>query len=189
MPLPRLDALLPEDQRLPNLSFNPRSNVKVINLVFPCKSTDLHPDGFGFLVPRPVDGYDDARSNILGVVFDSCALAAQDHPGSKPITKLTLMCGGPYGTSEASLDQLLNQLFGYLNRPRMEPIYVREHDQKDCIPLPLVGHLERMSIVKRRISEAPWHGRLQIIGSDVDGAGIADCVKAGRTAAFDLVRQ
>lgn len=190
LPLPRLDTLLPTNQRLPHLSFNPRSNVKVINLVFPCKPTDIHPEGFGYLIPRPADGYDNALSNILGVVFDSCALAAQDQPGQNPITKLTLMCGGPYATSvtEVSLDNLIDQLFSHLSRPRMEPIHVREHDQKECIPLPLVGHLERMKMTKRIASEAPWNGRLQIIGADVDGAGIADCVKAGRVAAFELAR-
>ncbi|EIN08516.1 FAD/NAD(P)-binding domain-containing protein [Punctularia strigosozonata HHB-11173 SS5] len=100
----------------------PSATVTVVNLVFPPTPSgaplQLHPAGFGYLVPRPERGYDDvaAASNplgVLGAVFDSCALGgAQDYAlppprsspfcdgkaeyGSSRFAKITVMLGGPY---------------------------------------------------------------------------------------------
>ncbi|KAG8835351.1 oxygen-dependent protoporphyrinogen oxidase [Serendipita sp. 399] len=188
LPLSALGNLVQSAQPLPHLNFNPSSTVLVINLVFGCAREDLHPNGFGYLKPRPLNGYDETGSGILGTVFDSCALSDQDTPGSKPVTKLTVMCGGPYShaTSNLSVDRVLDELFVHLGRPRIDPIHVEVHEQRDCIPLPLVGHLERMNQLKHVLSGEPWNGKLQVIGAGVNGAGIADCVHAARAAALSL---
>lgn len=184
LPLPKLDSLLQQNP-LPHLKYNPSTTVTVVNLVFPCAPSDLHPAGFGYLVPRPADGYESATGlGILGTVFDSCALSAQDRAGSQPITKLTVMCGGPYHASSFSVEALVDELFRHLRRPKITPIHVGVHKQVDCIPLPLVGHLDRMSEVQRILAERPWNGRLSVIGAGVSGAGISDCVKAAREAAL-----
>lgn len=186
LPLAKLNSVL-EQNALPHLTFNPTSTVTVVNLVFPCAPSDLHPAGFGYLVPRPADGYEGAEGRgILGTVFDSCALSAQDQPGSKPITKLTVMCGGPYSIDSFSVDGLVEELFRHLGRPRMEPIHVSVNKQVDCIPLPLVGHLERMKEVQRRLEGGPWNGRLHVIGAGVNGAGISDCIKSARQVALSM---
>lgn len=159
----------------------------VVNLVFPCSPSELHPAGFGYLIPRPLDGYEDATGNgILGTVFDSCALSAQDRAGSKPITKLTVMCGGPYEEKSFSLDALVDELFRHFRRARVDPIHVGVQKQVHCIPLPLVGHLERMDELKKRLEEPPWNGQLGVIGAGVCGAGISDCIKAGRDTALGM---
>jgi oxygen-dependent protoporphyrinogen oxidase len=188
IPLPKLDTLLNTTQSVPHLKFNPSSTVTVVNLVFPCAPSDLHPTGFGYLLPRPLNGYEDPDTDIIGVVFDSCSLSEQDTRGSAPITKLTVMCGGPYenGSSYFPVETLLARLFQQLGRARMEPIHVRVQRQVDCIPLPLIGHLDRMAELKRILSEEPWHGRLHVSGAGVSGAGIADCVQAARTVALNL---
>jgi len=164
--------------------------VTVVNLVFPCPPSELHPAGFGYLTPRPLNGYEDAPGcGILGTVFDSCTLSAQDKAGSKPISKLTVMCGGPYQAEEKrpfSLDALVDELFRQLRRARIGPIHARVHNQVDCIPVPLVGHLERMKEVERRLEEWPWNGRLGVIGAGVYGAGISDCIKAAHETALQM---
>ncbi|KAG8822051.1 oxygen-dependent protoporphyrinogen oxidase [Serendipita sp. 400] len=188
LPLHTLGELIPPNQSLPHLNFNPSSTVQVINFVFACSRADLHPEGFGYLKPRPANGYDGPDRGILGTVFDSCALSDQDTAGSKPITKVTVMCGGPYShsTSSLSVDRILDELFIHLGKKRMEPIHVEVHEQRDCIPTPLVGHLERMDHLRRILREEPWNGRLQVIGAGVNGAGIADCVQAARAGAFGV---
>ena len=187
LPLFHLDTLLQNEHRLPHLTFNPFSTVTVVNLVFPCSPSELHPTGFGYLIPRPFGGYEDATgTGILGTVFDSCALSAQDRAGSKPITKLTVMCGGPYKAESFSQDAIVDELFRHLRRARVDPIHMSVHKQVDCIPLPLVGHLERMKEVKKRLEEPPWNGQLGVIGAAVCGAGISDCIKAGRDTALGM---
>lgn len=188
IPLPELQATLVAAPAVPHLGFNPASTVIVVNLVFPCPPHHLHPAGFGYLIPRPIDGYGSARNDMIGVVFDSCALSAQDIPGVSPVTKLTIMCGGPYETTESGsdLNSLLSRLFQHLARPRLEPVHVKVQRQVNCIPTPLVGHLERVSEMKRVLLSEPWNGRLHITGAGVDGAGIADCIQAARKAALTL---
>ncbi|PVF98839.1 Protoporphyrinogen oxidase [Serendipita vermifera] len=186
VPLPRLSNIIKGVEPLPHLNFNPYSSVTVVNLVFATSFDKLHPAGFGYLVPRPVEGYTDPDNFILGTVFDSCALSQQDEASSSPITKLTVMCGGPFNTENVSIDRLLDQLFRHLQRPRIEPIHVSIHQQRDCIPLPKVGHLERMEEVKRKLIHSPWDDKLSILGAGVSGAGIADCVKAARSVALSL---
>jgi oxygen-dependent protoporphyrinogen oxidase len=194
LPLANLDGIiLQSNHKLPHLTFNPSSTVTVVNLVFPCPPNELHPAGFGYLLPRPLDGYEGATGlGILGTVFDSCALSAQDQAGSKPITKLTVMCGGPYGSESNtnwsfSLDTLLDELFRrHFRRARVGPIHASVHKQVNCIPLPLVGHLERMKVVQKRLEERPWNGRLGIVGAGVHGAGISDCIKASREIALGM---
>ncbi|KAF5357077.1 hypothetical protein D9756_006549 [Leucocoprinus leucothites] len=97
---------------IPHLTTNPSSTVHVLNLIFPVPPCEIHPPGFGYLIPRPKEGYpsqaSDAQPGILGVVFDSCSASLQDSDekgvqmqpeewytkGSH--TKITVMLGGPY---------------------------------------------------------------------------------------------
>ncbi|KAG5220061.1 oxygen-dependent protoporphyrinogen oxidase [Salix suchowensis] len=54
---------------LPHLDANPSSSVTVANFVFP-PSSRFHPDGFGYLIPRPRAGYQTAENpGILGTVL------------------------------------------------------------------------------------------------------------------------
>jgi protoporphyrinogen/coproporphyrinogen III oxidase len=165
--------------------------VTVVNLVFPCSPSELHPAGFGYLIPRPLGGYETATgAGILGTVFDSCALSAQDKAGSKPITKLTVMCGGPYEETSLSQDYaFVDELFRHLRRTRVDPIHMSVHKHVHCIPLPFVGHLERMGQLKKRLEEPPWNGQLGVIGAGVCGAGISDCIKAGRDTALGMMKK
>lgn len=159
----------------------------VVNLVFhlhPSSSLPLHPDGFGYLVPRPVDGYSAAKgSGILGCVFDSSSTAAQDTPG---IVKMTVMLGGPYipgSTSPPQVDipTLLSELSDQLGRPLPSPLFVKVHSNTRCIPLYAVGHLQRMEELKSALVSEPWNGRMEVVGAGVGGVSVGDCVEAGRS--------
>lgn len=87
---------------------NTSSSVHVLNFVFPVPPSQIHPPGFGYLIPRLREGYPtqatDTQPGILGVVFDSCSTSQQDQLGLTPEdwytrgthTKVTVMLGGPY---------------------------------------------------------------------------------------------
>ncbi|RDX51793.1 Protoporphyrinogen oxidase [Lentinus brumalis] len=184
---------------LPHLLANPSSSVTVVNLVFPPSATPIHPAGFGYLIPRPsATGYPTSSLGMLGTVFDSSALSAQDHypagnGGEGTFTKITVMLGGPYGTpspapsSSAFLPALMKALEAHLGRrePLPEPCLVRVREHRDCIPTPTVGHVARMRELAAAVAER-WGPNAAVIGAGVGGVSIGDCVESGRRAAYEL---
>ena len=155
----------------------------VVNLIFPPTPTPIHPDGFGYLIPRPANGYEEDRDSILGVVFDSAATSPQD-VNADGFTKMTMMLGGPYHLTESttSLPTILKHLANHLglDGPLPEPLFVRKHVHNHCIPTLSVGHLDRMEALRTSLSGQPWDGRLEVVGAGVGGVSIGDCVSAGR---------
>ncbi|KAG9313472.1 hypothetical protein JVU11DRAFT_5797 [Chiua virens] len=184
LPLPELRGVLSPATPLPYLTTNSYSSVTVVNLVFGLSpsSPPLHPDGFGYLITRPADGYAASKgSGILGCVFDSASTAAQDTPG---IVKMTVMLGGPYissvSTSRLDVPTLLSELSDQLGHTLPPPLFVKAHTNARCIPLYTVGHLQRMEELKNVLLSEPWNGRLEVVGAGVGGVSVGDCVEAGR---------
>ncbi|KAG6332443.1 hypothetical protein ID866_6649 [Astraeus odoratus] len=186
LPLFRLQSLLTPATPLPHLTANTYSSVTVVNLVFqrpPSSSPPLHPEGFGYLIPRPSDGYFSGinRLGILGCVFDSCSTAVQDT--SEAVVKLTVMLGGPYAScsrSHVNIPDLLSELSMQLGRPLPEPLLVKVHHNQHCIPLLSVGHLQRMAQLRQVLASEPWVNQMEVIGAGVGGVSVGDCVEAGR---------
>ncbi|KAH9836268.1 Protoporphyrinogen oxidase [Rhodofomes roseus] len=200
LPLPALNALLHSSSSralpaLPHLTANPTSSVTVVNIVFPGPPTSLHPPGFGYLVPRPASDYADGNAlGILGTVFDSCALPTQD-PADAPITKVTVMLGGPYYTrgrfapppvdgdgslSSEYVRRLLDELSRHLGKQLPAPLLVRVRTHEACIPTPTPGHVARIAEMRRVVRES-WGEAAEVIGAGVDGVSVPACVEAGRT--------
>lgn len=69
-----------------------------------------------------------------------------------------------------------------------QPIAFRYHIQKNCIPTLLVGHLDRVSKLRRMLDQE-WGGRLQVIGAGMGGPSLGDCVRDGRAAAIRIARE
>ncbi|CAE6467643.1 unnamed protein product [Rhizoctonia solani] len=185
LPLPQVSHILPPAHPVPHLLSNPSSTVHVVNLVFAPYDNPIHPPGFGYLVPRPTAGYESADSPVLGCVFDS--VTSSSH---KP-TVVTMMLGGPFPiqSTPLSLDTVLSLLATHLGHKRLpEPITYRYHIQRDCIPSPLVGHLDRMSELRHAVEQG-WGSRLQVIGSGVGGVSLGDCVRDGRMTAINIARK
>ncbi|PPQ97630.1 hypothetical protein CVT26_002537 [Gymnopilus dilepis] len=178
LPLPTLHNLISAHKSvppIPHLTKNPASTVRVVNLVFSCPPKDIHPEGFGYLIPRPAEGYPESYEptspGILGTVFDSCSLHEQDLPHIKDYynhsghTKLTMMTGGPYpqaplpptlSSTESPMippfiRSLLDELKVQLRRDIPDPIYWRTWNNEGCIPTLLPGHLERMEELKAHL--------------------------------------
>ena len=175
----------------------------------------LHPPGFGYLIPRPEHGYpepgredeEDPGPGLLGVVFDSASLPEQDQASddndaaaaasAAGFIKLTAMLGGPYPfphareTSESDaqlVTAVLPRISSQLGHALPPPVHYAVHRNVESIPTYLVGHTARMGELRRALSER-WGGRMKVVGAGVGGVSVADCVKAGRQAAFEVGAQ
>lgn len=204
LPLPVLHSVLATRENdaagtatspLPHLLANPHSTVTVLNLVFaaPPAPRSLHPPGFGYLVPRPEQGYSATHApGLLGVVFDTASLPEQD---DGQFVKMTAMLGGPHASSSSSssssdsallasvLPLISAQLGG--SDPLPAPVHYAVHRNVESIPTYLVGHTARMKELRQALRER-WGGRLKVVGAGVGGVSVADCVKAGRHAAHQV---
>ncbi|PPQ99256.1 hypothetical protein CVT24_009301 [Panaeolus cyanescens] len=201
----------------PLMLANPQSSVQVVNLVFPCAPKHIHPQGFGYLVPRPLEDYSSwttkHKHGVLGMVFDSCSLHAQDAGGDNMTpeeyydngkwTKVTVMLGGPYGFPSSGsalsdgtgdvlpreLEGLLDTLSVHLGRPLPKPVQWKVWNNYECIPTLLPGHLERVEELRRCV-EGRGKGKertgITLVGAGVDGVSVPDVVKSGRRAAYAL---
>ncbi|KAI0312854.1 hypothetical protein OF83DRAFT_1046453, partial [Amylostereum chailletii] len=179
LPLPALAALLPADQALPHLTHNPLTSVTSLNLVFPIARlpAPLHQPGFGYLVPRALTGYGAGAGTVgmLGVVFDSASLAAQDRalpavavtdapeppfspPAPAPFVKVTAMVGGPHPAPAADADAralvaaVVGEMAVQLGRALPAPVAYKVHRNARSIPTYLVGHVERMGEMRRALA-------------------------------------
>jgi oxygen-dependent protoporphyrinogen oxidase len=182
LPVPTLHRML-QNSTLPiTLPISNASSVSVVTLIFPPTPQPIHPPGFGYLIPRPEAGYEGAKSGILGVVFDSCSLSAQDE-GDPGFTKMTIMMGGPYpaATRNTPIEQVLATVGKQLGVTLPEPVHVSRHEQADCIPVPGPGHTYRVEEMRKTLREK-WEGKLDIIGAGIGGVSVSDCVRQGREA-------
>ncbi|GLB43263.1 putative catalyzes the 6-electron oxidation of protoporphyrinogen-IX to form protoporphyrin-IX [Lyophyllum shimeji] len=213
LPLPVLQSILPPPtshaRPLPHLTANPASSVTVLSLVFAVPPHTIHPPGFGYLVPRPPEGYTPSPSppaaelGVLGTVFDSCALPAQSQAEAEH-TKLTVMLGGPFRVPLPSDDEeLVTRVLAHLKEalqgdvPR--PVAWRVWRHERCIPTLKVGHVRRMEELRAVLMEGAesgeggtgnekgegwrrgaWRGRMEVVGAGVGGVSVGDCVEAGR---------
>lgn len=160
----------------------------VTNLVFPPTSKPIHPAGFGYLIPRPIDGYASKENSqgVLGVIFDSASLSEQD--SDKRYTKMTIISGGPYSPSTSpDVPFLLATIRGHLGASYEipDPIYSEVTERRECIPLYEVDHLEWVDNLKRSLQ--PFGKKLHIIGACIDGVSVPDCVEQGRKTVQDIL--
>jgi len=205
----------------PHLRANPHSSVTVLNLVFPnlqgTEAKPLHPPGFGYLIPRPENGYPSSSApgsgsesepgtereglsrsegpGLLGVVFDTACLPEQDDiaAAAATFTKLTAMLGGPYPLARSSSDAelvaaVLPRIAAHLGRDLPTPVHYAVHRNEDSIPTYLVGHTARMEELRRVVRER-WGERMKVVGAGVGGVSVADCVQAGRHVAYEIGMQ
>lgn len=165
-----------------------------MNVVFPLPPSQVHPDGFGFLIPAS----DANQAGVLGVIFDSTALPGTEVPELEgKITKVTAMMGGPYWSSYKtggavtpipSKEQLSEIAVDYLKTvfphlANVDPILTKANLQVDCIPTYAPGHGTRMRELHEAIQSGPWQGRLSVGGSGYGGVSVNDCVYSGEILA------
>lgn len=173
---------------MPHLTANPSTNVGLVNVVYPLPSREIHPDGFGYLVPRApeddglvpaaVPGSPTSKPNtsgVLGVVFDSTTLPVDPTPeAAEHVTKLTIMLGGPHWRNEADIpkdtETLIAQAREHLKGvfpvlDGVEPLLIKGWIHRNCIPTYLPGHGARLQELYGLLSGESTTGRSNPTGS------------------------
>ena len=141
-----------------------------------------HPlDAFGCVVPIV------ERHNIIAASFSSVKYEGRAPEG---FVLLRAFMGGALQPEMLNLDDEsltiaarrdLDALLGITSAP----LFAMVHRWPDSMAQYDVGHLERVAVMRSRLSE---HKGLQLAGNGFEGVGIPDCVRAGEQAAENLVR-
>ncbi|PWA03799.1 hypothetical protein BB558_000080 [Smittium angustum] len=185
-----------KNQDLPEIfSSTPYSSISLVNITY--KGDNLMPiDGFGFLVPR--ESWN--KTDVIGVVFDSCCLPEQD--GGQPITRITAMLGGPVFNEKFKNKQDLDsniiasravESVKKILKIEDEPLDVQVTICKDCIPTYTVGYYDRLSELYKWLKT--WNGSLLVSGAAYGGPGIniialhSKDVSARLMTDFDMEKQ
>ncbi len=171
------DALTALDPELAGeLNAIPFSSTATVNLAYR-RSDIAHPlDGYGFVVPHV------ERRDIMACTFSSVKFA-----GRAPEDTALLRCfaGGalqpglldqPDESLEARVSHDLEALLGISGAPLLR----RTTRYPDAMPQYNIGHLDRLRRIDARLRR---FSTLALAGKSYRGAGIADCVAAGETAA------
>lgn len=192
LPPRRLERVLATP--LPHLLANESTTVGVVNVVLPLRPADVHPNGFGYLIPR--GGHN--PEGALGVVFDSTALPGTDDGGLEgQVTKLTVMLGGPHWSSYGGVrvpahdEELVPLALSHLRRvfPQLEgvqPLLAVPRLNVECIPTYAPGHGARLRAMHEAIASGPWAGRLSVVGAGYGGVSVNDCVLGAELVAKGL---
>lgn len=172
--------------------------VMTVNFYF--RTPDLHPPGFGYLIPLATS-IDQNPERALGVVFDtSYSASSPDDPDiigpmqdtvSKRGTKLTVMLGGhywdgwsAYPTEEEGLQMAKSVLRRHLNI-KEEPAASAVNLAKDCIPQYTVGYEDKLKNVHSELLDR-FSGRLRVAGNWIRGVGVNDCLRSAWEVAREL---
>ena len=165
------------------------STIHVTNFIFPPSEKPLHPLGFGYLIPRPTDGYESEENSqgMLGTIFDTVSMGRQDTADG--YTKMGIISGGPYRSASTgpNVGILLNDLRKHLgsryNLP--DPIYSETTECGECIPLFEPGHLKWVEKLQGTLK---YYGenKVQIIGAGIGGVSIPDCIEQGRSSSVEI---
>ena len=159
----------------------PTVPLAVVCLGYETARLDRPLDGFGFLVPRG-EGI-----GILGALWDSSI-----YPGRAPAGRslIRVMSGGAHDPSVVMLDDdtIVERTRADLRTTMqlgIEPVFTRVFRHPAGIPQYTVGHLERLTVIDRRIAAHPG---LVLAGNSYRGVSINACVAdaAGRA---QLVRE
>jgi oxygen-dependent protoporphyrinogen oxidase len=183
IPLPHLFRVLPGPPQAMVSSFPPAVTVAVVNLYYPGGSIIMPIHGFGYLIPKTVEGNPE---NALGVIIVSDGIQGQDTGEYDSGVKLTVMLGGHYWrgrTSYPSDDELLAAAKSVVARDlgiTAEPSVNLVTLQRECIPQYEVGYWERIQTLEGYLDATFGGERVKLVGSAVDGVGVNDCILSAR---------
>lgn len=149
-------------------ALNQFSSTSIATVSFGFKKQCLKEKGFGYLIPSK------EKQEVLGVVFDSTVFKEQNQ--SPDETRLTVMIGGAHMQNfdqykeEDFLEMALDATLKHL---RISEVPVSSHVEilKNAIPQYLVGHTERLALVK---ALSPVY--FKILGSAFYGVSVNDCI-------------
>ena len=140
-----------------------------------------HPlDGFGAVVPA-IEG-----RPILAVSFLSVKFPRRSPSGT---VLLRVFIGGAtrpelFDLDDAAVGELVRRELGELIGASGDPLFLRIGRHPRSMPQYILGHLERVEAIRRKLTR---HPRLYLTGIAYDGVGIPDCIHAAESTADALL--
>ena len=156
-------------EHVPEFSKVHSEGMTVIN--FGYDANVLPVQGFGYLIPSH------AREDLLGVIFDSSALAS--HNRNPQETRLTIMLPDNGRSEEVLVDTAIKGIRRHLGINRM-PAAVSFKRAERAIPQYGVGHLEMMEeVIANFRKRLP---RCQLVGNYIKGTSVNFCIERAKEA-------
>jgi oxygen-dependent protoporphyrinogen oxidase len=140
-----------------------------------------HPlDGFGAVVPA-IEGRPILAVSFLSVKFPNRAPAGT--------ALLRVFIGGATQPEYCDLDDaavgdLVRRELGDLIGASGDPLFLRVGRHPRAMPQYVLGHLDRVAAIRRKLAR---HPRLYLTGIAFDGVGIPDCIHAAESTADALL--
>jgi oxygen-dependent protoporphyrinogen oxidase len=155
------------------------ASTATVNLAY--RRADIpHPlDGFGFVVPHA------ERMNLIACTFSSVKFAGRAPEGH---ALLRAFVGGALQPDKFALDDgaMLTAVCGDLSTllgVSAPPLFSHVERWTRSMPQYKVGHLARVARIRERLARLP---ALCLAGNAYEGAGLPDCIRAGRRAADEI---
>jgi oxygen-dependent protoporphyrinogen oxidase len=154
----------------------PYASTAVVTLAYSSAVLSRPLDGYGYVVPR-MEG-----SDVL-----ACTWTSSKWQGRAPVGHaLVRVYMGRFGGRDVTVDSddelvasARSEIAATL-APIAEPLVACVHRWPRGMPQYVMGSLERISAIGRRLSEHPG---LAVAGAAYDGVGIPDCIASGEQAA------
>ena len=140
-----------------------------------------HPlDGFGAVVPAIED------RPILAVSFLSVKFPGRAPAGT---ALMRVFIGGAtqpeyFDLDDAEIAEIVRRELGELIGASGEPLFLRIGRHPRSMPQYVLGHLDRVAAIRRKLSR---HRGLYLTGIAFDGVGIPDCIHAAESTADALL--
>ncbi|MCR2806522.1 protoporphyrinogen oxidase [Paenibacillus soyae] len=159
--------------------------VSVANVVmaFDKETFGLDFDGSGFVVPRSE-----------GLHITACTWTSSKWLHTSPRDKVLLRCYVGHSEDQESVKLPDDQLIAAVRRDirdtmgiTAEPMFTEITRLHDSMPQYPVGHIDSMNALRDRLGrELPG---IWVTGAAFDGVGLPDCVRQGKEAAAELLRE
>jgi oxygen-dependent protoporphyrinogen oxidase len=158
----------------------PYASSVIVNVAYRRDQVQHPLDGFGAVVPA-VEG-----RSILAVSFSSTKFPCRAPAGT---ALLRVFIGGAtqpelFDLDDDSLIDLVARELGDLIGVQGKPLLVQIARHPRAMPQYILGHLERVEAIRRRLAR---HPRLFLTGIAFDGVGIPDCVHAAEATADAVI--
>ena len=157
----------------------PYASSVIVNVAYRRDQVQHPLDGFGVVVPAT-----EGRS-ILAVSFSSVKFPSRAPSGT---VLLRVFIGGAtqpglFDLDDSSLGDLVAREMAGLIGVHGDPLLLRIARHPRAMPQYILGHLDRVEAIRRRLTKYP---RLFLTGIAFDGVGIPDCIHAAETTAENV---
>lgn len=160
----------------------PYSSSLIVALAYKQEGVGALPTGFGFLVPAK------EKRRLV-----ACTFVHQKYPERAPDGTVLLRCflGGmrdpaAMELSDAETLAIVRRELQDILGIAAEPLFSRVYRWPRALAQYTVGHAQRVETIRQRLAE---HRGLFLCGNAYQGIGIADCIRSGRVAAEECLKQ